>query len=100
MFCQKCGTQNADDATFCFKCGSKLIVIVQTETKKTIEKPTFIQSNDDSKRIEEVKKEEIKINIIQEPKKKGSGWKTLFFIMIGLAVIGAIFGNHSDTNAV
>lgn len=93
MFCQKCGTQNADYATFCFKCGGKLIVIVQAEIKQTIEKPTFIKSND-SERIEEVKKEEIKAN--QEPKKKGSGWKTLFFIIIGLALLGAI----SNTNTV
>jgi hypothetical protein len=73
MYCSKCGTQNPDDASFCSKCGNVLI------------------------KIEEVKK--IETNANQEPKKKGSGWKTLFFIIIGLAVIGAIFGNHSDTNA-
>jgi hypothetical protein len=26
MFCQKCGAQNPDDALFCVKCGTKLIV--------------------------------------------------------------------------
>ncbi len=49
MFCSKCGTQNPDDASFCFKCGSKLISNTSTEIKP-IEKPISFSSDDDNKR--------------------------------------------------
>jgi uncharacterized membrane protein YvbJ len=35
MFCQKCGTENKDDGTFCSKCGNTLIIPVE---KTSIEK--------------------------------------------------------------
>ncbi len=35
MFCQKCGTENKDDASFCSKCGNTLIIPVE---KTSVEK--------------------------------------------------------------
>jgi hypothetical protein len=75
MFCQKCGTQNSDNANFCSKCGNVLI------------------------KIGEAKKEEINAN--QEPRRKSSGWRTIFIIIIGLALLIGIFGLHdSPANTV
>jgi hypothetical protein len=75
MFCQECGTQNSDDINFCSTCGNVLI-------KKG-----------------EVKEEEIKVN--KEPGKKSSGLRTIFIIIIGLALLIGIFGlNDSPPNTV
>lgn len=45
MYCPKCGTENADDAIFCSKCGNKLVTVTseeptQTENKKAPDKET------------------------------------------------------------
>ncbi len=57
MFCQKCSTQNPDDASFCSECGSNL------------------------NKIEKVKKEVI---FNQQPSKKGGWGGTILIIIIGL----------------
>lgn len=93
MFCQKCGTQNTDDANFCSKCGNNLSFKPEIE-KKGINNEIFTAES--FKRMSEK-------NVIQEPKKKGSGWGTILFIIIGLAVLGAISDTNnksSDTNTV
>ena len=37
MYCPKCGTENADDAVFCTKCGNRLKTELSQITEKNID---------------------------------------------------------------
>jgi uncharacterized membrane protein YvbJ len=41
VHCVKCGTENADDAKFCAKCGAQLYVTRESEHYRRVEKECF-----------------------------------------------------------
>lgn len=41
VHCVKCGTENADDAKFCAKCGAQLYVTRESEQYRRVEKECF-----------------------------------------------------------
>ncbi len=41
VHCVKCGTENADDAKFCIKCGAQLNVTTESEQYRRVENECF-----------------------------------------------------------
>ena len=81
VFCNKCGTENIDDAKFCSKCGSEIKTITNEYSKenKTIE--TY------KKPFEEQKKNSLK-NLVKSIK---------WIVVIPLAFISALFAGLIET---
>ena len=85
MFCSKCGTELADDAVFCIKCGYKIGEAISRENE-TVSDDTVHETS-----IEDI---EIREEIDKKPKKKKKGKKGLIALLLVICIPAGIYGAY------